>query len=42
MTDDPFENFGEQMRSFELLDEHRSALLDEATRERLRALGYER
>ena len=30
MSDDPFENFGEQMRSFELLEEHRSALMDEA------------
>lgn len=33
--DDPFDNFGEQLRSFELLDEHRLALVEDA-RELLR------
>jgi hypothetical protein len=30
MSNDPFENLGEQQRSYELLDEHREALLADA------------
>ncbi|MCA8976648.1 MAG: hypothetical protein KDC98_18145 [Planctomycetes bacterium] len=35
MDGDPFEDFGEQLQSFELLDEHRSVLVENA-REMLR------
>lgn len=30
MTDDPFQHFGEQQRSYELLGEHKDALLADA------------
>lgn len=30
MATDPFEHFGEQQQSFEMLEEHRHALLDDA------------